>query len=173
MSTILENTQLINHTAPKINTLLDNEWLDTNGIGGYASSTIVNCHSRKYHGLLVAALKDTSDRYVFLSKFDERLDYDEQSYLLNFHYYKPGVFIPFNEEEMLPMSFDFDKQNQWIYKHKDFHLEKELQMVNGENTVLLKYSIKTKKKTYLQLSSISNPCLHIELFTAIVTRMII
>ncbi len=146
METLLENTQLINHTAPKINTLLDHEWLDDNGIGGYASSTIVNCHSRKYHGLLVAALKDTSDRYVFLSKFNERLDYDEQSYLLNFHYYKPGVFIPFNEEEILPLSFDFDKRNQWIYKHKDFHLEKELQMVNGENTVLLKYSIKTKKK---------------------------
>ncbi|HBC71249.1 MAG TPA: hypothetical protein DCZ38_00500, partial [Coxiellaceae bacterium] len=32
------------------------EWLETNGLGGYASSTITNCHTRKYHGLLVSAL---------------------------------------------------------------------------------------------------------------------
>src|SRR3990172_287358 len=44
------------------------EWLDTNGIGGYASSTILHCHTRKYHGLLVASLKEPAGRFVLLSK---------------------------------------------------------------------------------------------------------
>lgn len=44
-------------TKEKFEDVINNEWLITNGIGGYASSTISNCNTRKYHGLLVAALR--------------------------------------------------------------------------------------------------------------------
>ena len=52
------------------------EWLETNGIGGFASSTIVGMNTRRYHGLLVAALKPPVDRYVLLSKLEETLIVD-------------------------------------------------------------------------------------------------
>ncbi|HOI17812.1 MAG TPA: glycogen debranching enzyme N-terminal domain-containing protein, partial [Geobacteraceae bacterium] len=47
------------------------EWLDANGTGGYASSTIFSCHTRKYHGLLVTNLRDPAGRFVLLSKFED------------------------------------------------------------------------------------------------------
>ena len=50
---------------------LKNEWLLTNGLGGFASSTLVGANTRKYHGLLVAALGKNLDRYLVLSKVNE------------------------------------------------------------------------------------------------------
>ena len=49
------------------------EWLETNGIGGFASATITGCHTRRYHGLLVAATKPPVGRFVLLSKLEETL----------------------------------------------------------------------------------------------------
>ena len=52
---------------------LQREWLITNGIGGYSSSTIVGANTRKYHGLLVAPLNPPANRYLILSKVDESI----------------------------------------------------------------------------------------------------
>ena len=49
------------------------EWLETNGIGGFASSTITGLNTRRYHGLLVAATKPPVGRMVLLSKLEETL----------------------------------------------------------------------------------------------------
>ena len=49
---------------------LKKEWLITNGIGGYSSSTIIGVNTRKYHGLLIAPLMPPGDRQVILSKLD-------------------------------------------------------------------------------------------------------
>ena len=49
------------------------EWLETNGIGGFASSTITGLNTRRYHGLLVAATKPPVGRVVMLSKLEETL----------------------------------------------------------------------------------------------------
>ena len=53
---------------------LKKEWLITNGIGGYSSSTIIGCNTRKYHGLLVAPLTPPARRFVILSKVDEAIN---------------------------------------------------------------------------------------------------
>ena len=50
---------------------LKKEWLITNGIGGFASSTIIEANTRKYHGLLIAPLTPPAQRYLILSKVDE------------------------------------------------------------------------------------------------------
>lgn len=52
---------------------LRHEWLETNGLGGFASSTIVGLNTRRYHGLLVAATQPPVGRYVLLSKLEETL----------------------------------------------------------------------------------------------------
>ena len=49
------------------------EWLETNGIGGYASSTITGMNTRRYHGLLVAATRPPVGRMALLSKLEETL----------------------------------------------------------------------------------------------------
>ena len=49
---------------------LTKEWLITNGIGGFSSSTIIGANTRKYHGLLIAPLLPPASRYLILSKVD-------------------------------------------------------------------------------------------------------
>ena len=55
------------------------EWIITNGIGGYASSTIIGCNTRKYHGLLLAPLTPPARRYLILSKLDESIEFEDGS----------------------------------------------------------------------------------------------
>ena len=59
---------------------LTKEWLITNGIGGYSSSTIIGANTRKYHGLLVAPLTPPARRFVLLSKLDESIEVDGKKY---------------------------------------------------------------------------------------------
>ena len=61
---------------------LKREWLLTNGIGGFASSTIIGANTRKYHGLLIAALTPPARRYLILSKVDESIQVGDKKYEL-------------------------------------------------------------------------------------------
>jgi len=54
-----------------VDAALRREWLETNGLGGFASSTIIGLNTRRYHGLLVAATKPPVGRFVLLSKLDK------------------------------------------------------------------------------------------------------
>ena len=58
---------------------LEKEWLITNGIGGYSSSTIIGANTRKYHGLLVAPLTPPARRFLILSKLDESIEINEKN----------------------------------------------------------------------------------------------
>ena len=59
---------------------LNKEWILTNGLGGYASSTIIGANTRRYHGLLVAPLTPPARRFVILSKLDESIEINENKY---------------------------------------------------------------------------------------------
>src|SRR5881392_3533705 len=63
------------------------EWLETNGIGGFASSTITGLNTRRYHGLLVAALKPPAARYLLLSKLEEVVEIEGQRFELSTNQY--------------------------------------------------------------------------------------
>jgi len=65
-----------------VNEALGREWLVTNGLGGYASSTVLGINTRKYHGLLVAALNPPINRWVLLTKLDEELKIGTETYAL-------------------------------------------------------------------------------------------
>ena len=69
---------------------LTREWLETNGIGGFSSSTISGLNTRRYHGLLTAATKPPVGRFVLLSKLEETLVIDGRRYELSANQY-PGV----------------------------------------------------------------------------------
>ena len=69
------------------------EWLETNGIGGFASSTITGLNTRRYHGLLVAATKPPVGRMVLLSKLEETLIVEGRRFDLSCNRY-PGVIHP-------------------------------------------------------------------------------
>lgn len=147
MVVILDKTQ---ENFNKLNKkkLLDCEWLDTNGIGGYSSSTIPNCHTRKYHGLLVASLKNHADRVVLLSNLDESLEVGENHFKTSMHYFEPGVYAP--AEEMLELSFSQQLYPKWIYRGDGFTFTRELQTVHGENSTLIKFKFMADPKSNLK-----------------------
>jgi predicted glycogen debranching enzyme len=85
--------QFERETWSDLETALRREWLETNGLGGFASSTIVGLNTRRYHGLLVAAIKPPVGRLVLLSKLEETLGIDGKRFDLSANRY-PGVIHP-------------------------------------------------------------------------------
>lgn len=72
---------------------LQREMLATDRRGGYMSTTIVCCNTRKYHGLMVAPIDDSDRAYVLLSSVDETVVHDGQSFNLALHRF-PGTYEP-------------------------------------------------------------------------------
>jgi predicted glycogen debranching enzyme len=117
---------------------LSTEWLETNGLGGYASSTISNCHTRKYHGLLVSRIDKLSNKYVLLSKLEDVLVIDDQENFLTAHSYpdflQDGSFSSLQE-------FTLNINPFWRFQFGNLVLTKEVLLLHEENTVLFKYKI--------------------------------
>jgi predicted glycogen debranching enzyme len=75
----------------KFNEVIRREWLETNGLGGWAVPTISGAHTRRYHGLLVAATRPPVGRMVMLSKLDETIAVDGQRLEMTTHVYSGPV----------------------------------------------------------------------------------
>ena len=63
------------------------EWLETNGLGGWSSSSVLGCNTRRYHGLLVAATVPPAERTALVSKMDETIIANDQRYELGVNDY--------------------------------------------------------------------------------------
>ncbi|MDM7940341.1 MAG: amylo-alpha-1,6-glucosidase [Methanothrix sp.] len=110
------------------------EWLVSNGLGGYASATAVGSNTRSYHGLLVAALKPPTNRWLLLSALDEEVS----GVSLANHQY-PGVIHP--QGFLHLREFRIDPLPRFIYSLGTVRIEKTVFMVNGENTTIICYRI--------------------------------
>lgn len=117
---------------------LSREWLETNGIGGFCSSTVLGLNTRRYHGLLTAATKPPVGRLVLLSKLEETLIVDRRRYELSSNQY-PGVIHPqgFNQQT----GFRLDPFPIFTYEVDGLRLEKTVFMVQGENTTVVQYEV--------------------------------
>jgi predicted glycogen debranching enzyme len=114
------------------------EWLETNGLGGYASSTVAGLNTRRYHGLLVAATKPPVGRLVMLSKLEETLVIANDRYELSTNRY-PGVVYP--EGFLRLVDFRLDPLPTYTYEVDGFRLEKSVFMLNGENATVIEYHL--------------------------------
>jgi predicted glycogen debranching enzyme len=114
------------------------EWLVTNGIGGFASSTIVGLNTRRYHGLLVAATKPPVGRMVLLSKIEETLVIGGRRFDLSCNRY-PGVVHP--QGHAFLKQFRQDPFPAFVYDVEGLELEKSVFMVHRENTTVIQYAV--------------------------------
>ncbi|HOG16962.1 MAG TPA: amylo-alpha-1,6-glucosidase [Syntrophales bacterium] len=114
------------------------EWLDANGTGGYASSTIFSCHTRKYHGLLVTNLRDPAGRFVLLSKFEDSLRSKRGELFLSLHRY-PGVLFPGMPAGL--REFRLDPCPSFVYAAEDLRIRKSLLTVHGKDLLLVRYDL--------------------------------
>ena len=115
------------------------EWLETNGIGGYSSGTVSGANSRKYHGLLVAAMHPPVGRMVLLSKLVETVITENASYELDCNQFYDNVH---------PKGFQylsgFKKGlfNEFTFQTGNVELVKTVFMPHGENTTIIRYEVK-------------------------------
>ena len=132
---------------------LDKEWIITNGIGGYSSSTIIGANTRKYHGLLVAPLMPPGNRQLILSKIDEALEIEGKTYNLYTNVCKNNISNGYKhlkkfEKEYIPI---------FTYVVEDTLIKKFICLEHGKNTVGVYYYIKNgKKASKLTLAPIVN-----------------
>lgn len=132
---------------------LTKEWIITNGIGGYASSSIIGCNTRKYHGLLIAPLTPPARRYLILSKIDESIEIDGKKYNLYTNMSTNYISDGYKYQE----SFEKDYIPTFSYKIEDTLIDKSICMKYMENTVCILYKIKNGRKySKLTLAPIIN-----------------
>jgi len=117
------------------------EWLETNGIGGFASSTIAGHNSRRYHGLLTAATKPPLGRAVLLSKLEEVVTINGRRYELSTNTY-PGTVHPHGYSLM--REFRLDPFPTWTFDLDVVELDRSVFMVHGANTTVVRYEIRSK-----------------------------
>src|ERR1041384_6057220 len=131
-----------------LNVALTREWLETNGIGGFSSSTISDLNPRRYHGLLTAALEPPGGRFVLLSKLEETLVIDGRRYELSANQY-PGVIHPRGFDYQ--SDFRIDPFPMFTYQIEDLRLTKSVFMVQGQNTTVVQYEITGDTQRQLRL----------------------
>ncbi|HEY0723953.1 MAG TPA: glycogen debranching enzyme N-terminal domain-containing protein, partial [Pyrinomonadaceae bacterium] len=125
-------------SALRLDGLIAREWLAANGNGGFASSTLCGLNTRKYHGLLVAAMAPPVRRMVLLSRLEETVLCNGQSFDLACNEY-PGVMHP--QGQNLLRAFHHEPFPRWAYQGDGWTVEKQLRPLAGENTIVISYTV--------------------------------
>ena len=116
------------------------EWLCANGLGGFASGTVAGLPTRRYHGLLVAALTPPVGRTVLVTGLEERVGYDGQVYELSTARWADGTVAP--QGYRLIERFHLDGTAPvWHYACADTLIEKRVWMEPGANTTYVRYRL--------------------------------
>jgi predicted glycogen debranching enzyme len=130
--------QFKQETCGDLEAALRREWLETNGLGGFASSTIIGLNTRRYHGLLVAATKPVG-RLVLLSKLEETLVIDGKRFDLSANRYR-GVVHPQGFQYL--KKFRLGPFPVFTYEVAGIEIEKSVFMIHGENSTVILYVLK-------------------------------
>ncbi len=143
------------------------EWVLTNGIGGYAGSSVTGAHARKHHGYLIASLHPPVERFVILSKINEclirsseKIDFTVEQYLADdgSTAYRKGI-------EYLN-SFTYDGLVHFTTKAPEFTMTKTLAFEHGKNTISISYDIQNDgESATLVLTPLFNYRVHHEAST--------
>ena len=114
------------------------EWLVTNGLGGYASSTVLGINTRKYHGLLVAALHPPGDHTVCLAKLDEEVYVGNNIYLLGTNEFHGKIFP---QGYLFLKEFSVSPFPSYVYNVQDVEVRKTVFMPKEKNAVAVTYRV--------------------------------
>ena len=120
------------------NEILKTEWIVTNGLGGYASSTVLGINTRKYHGLLVASFNPPVDRRVLLSKLDEDIMIDGDIHKIGSNEFKYGIHP---KGASFISDFLLSPFPTFKYNILNVQLQKTVFMVQNRNATIVSYRI--------------------------------
>lgn len=132
---------------------LSKEWIITNGIGGFSSSTIIGANTRRYHGLLIAPLNPPSQRYLCLSKLDESIEINGNKIPLYTNVCKDYISEGYKSQ----ISFEKEYIPEFQFETNGIKVNKKICMIYGKNTVCVYYKIKNANNNIkVNLSPIIN-----------------
>ena len=132
---------------------LKREWLITNGIGGFSSSTIIGANTRRYHGLLIAPLKPPAQRSLILSKLDESITINNKEIPLYTNVCKNYITQGYKYQ----ICFEKEYIPTFEYKVENINIKKSICMEYGKNIVCVFYEIKnSNEEIKLKLAPIVN-----------------
>ena len=124
--------------------VIEKEWLITNGLGGYASSTVLGINTRKYHGLLVAALDPPGNRYVCLSKIDEDMLVGNDVYRLGSNEFHDTIYP---DGYKLIGQFSIDPFPNYTYELGNMQVTKTVFTPKNKNAVAITYKVTNKNNS--------------------------
>ncbi|RLI45165.1 glycogen debranching protein, partial [Candidatus Bathyarchaeota archaeon] len=114
------------------------EWIVTNGLGGYASSTVLGINTRKYHGLLIAAFNPPTDRKVLLTKLDEEIQIGDKTYSIGSNEFDYNIQP---EGYRFLSGFSLSPFPTYRYVLGKVQLQKTIFMPYGKNATVIDYEL--------------------------------
>jgi predicted glycogen debranching enzyme len=127
--------------ARDLDDVLRREWLVTNGLGGYASGTVAGAITRRYHGLLIAALPAPLGRVMLLNHLSERIRFGDQRIAWLTPYGEGGHLVQEHGSTAL-VEFRLDMGiPTWRFELDQIAIERTIVMPNGQNTVHVTYRL--------------------------------
>lgn len=106
------------------------EWLEADGLGGFASGTVSGVRTRRYHALLLAALRPPTERVVLVNWFDAWVEQPAGTFALSSQAYSPDVLYPDGAGRLV--GFEAAPWPRWTYRLEDgAEIEQELFVRHG------------------------------------------
>lgn len=133
---------------------IEREWVITNGLGGYAGSSIIGAHTRKHHGMLIASLHPPVERFLILSKINESISIENRTYSFATNQ-RPGGW---NEEgQKYLQRFIYDELPHFVYYVEGTFVTKTVAFEFEKNTISISYEIENgEKEATLSLTPLFN-----------------
>lgn len=133
----------------------EREWIITNGIGGYASLSLICSNNRRYHGLLVSALKPPTGRQLFLSNILEELVFPDGSHVSLSSFKTGDGYINDGFSHLQRVNYGY--LPEFVYSYRDIIIKKKVAMKYGQNTTVLQYEIRNgSSEAVFKLSPLIN-----------------
>ncbi|HEX8942721.1 MAG TPA: amylo-alpha-1,6-glucosidase [Gemmatimonadaceae bacterium] len=137
---VVRRLELPNERDARAGLLIDTEWIVTNGLGGYSSSTLAGVITRRYHGILVAALPNPLGRVVMLNHLGERLVLNGRTTFLNSEERAGGRIDPDAAALIADVRLEAGLP-VWEYHWEGIRLQKRILMPHRQNTVHVAYRL--------------------------------
>src|SRR5215469_4449278 len=115
------------------------EWLEADGLGGFASGTVSGIRTRRYHALLLTATTPPAGRMVLVNGFDAWVEMPGGTFAISSQRYGPDVIHPDGASRI--ESFEYDPWPRWRYKIDDLVIEHELFVPKGESAIFISWRL--------------------------------
>ena len=119
---------------------VDAEWLETDGLGGFASGTVSGIRTRRYHALLLTATTPPAGRMVLVNGFDAWVETINGSHAISSQRYAPDVVHPDGAARI--EHFEYEPWPRWRYRiSNEVTIEHELFVAPGQSAILLSWKL--------------------------------